>query len=104
MLLETPAVVSHWSGNADFCNNENAMLVSGDVVSLDQDHGPYKKGASWFDPDIQVAASHLMELYLKAEKIAALAQASRAYITEELSPSVVGKLIERRVNAIQAED
>ncbi len=59
-----PSVATGWSGNLDFLNDGNAMLVRHDLVPVDDPQGIYPAlpGAVWAEPDIQDAARKLRML------------------------------------------
>lgn len=56
MCLGKPCIATAWSGNTDFMSESNAYLVRYRLVQLDRDVGPYEKGQTWADPDVEHAA------------------------------------------------
>ena len=59
MRLGKPVIATAYSGNMDFMTPENSFPLSYRLVTLERDYGPYMRGASWADPDLDEAA-HLM--------------------------------------------
>ena len=66
MLLRKPVIVSNYSGNLDFCNSENALLVSGKLIQPRVgeyflcDESDYYE---WFDASIEDAAEKMRLCY-----------------------------------------
>jgi glycosyltransferase involved in cell wall biosynthesis len=56
MLLGKPVVVSAFSGNMDFTNEETAFLVHGDLILVRPGEYPFHEGQVWLDPDLEAAA------------------------------------------------
>ncbi len=46
MALGKPVIATAWSGNLDFTREDNSCLVRYRLVTLDRDHGPYRRGAN----------------------------------------------------------
>lgn len=63
MLLGQPVVVSAFSGNMDFCNEDTAYLVDGNMLALSDGEYPMADGQFWFDPDISKAAVALRQVF-----------------------------------------
>jgi len=66
--LGKEVVVTAYGGNMDFCNSENSWLVPFQPVALEADIGPYKKGNTWAEPDVSVAAEYLRAIHLRWEE------------------------------------
>lgn len=56
MSRGTPVIVTAYSGNMDFTTTANSFLVKYRLVEVERDHGPYRKGSLWADPDCEHAA------------------------------------------------
>lgn len=61
MALGKPVVATGYSGNLDFMTEANSFLVRHRLAELDRDHGPYRRGTRWAEPDLDHAAE-LMRL------------------------------------------
>ncbi len=61
MFLGTPTIVSNYSGNLDFCNNDTSYLINGKLIKINTDEYPLSDNCYWYDPDV----NHLKELMLK---------------------------------------
>lgn len=71
MLLGTPAMVTAWSGNMDFCNDENSFLISYTPVAVASNHPEFKglTNAHWAAADEEATAALLKQMYLLPELV-----------------------------------
>ncbi len=62
MLLGTPVVATDWSGNTDFCTEENSFPVGFSMVSVKSDHSEFAKAGSsvWAEANIH-QAGHILQ-------------------------------------------
>ena len=67
---------------------------------LEQNHGPYAKGAIWADPDPAHAAEHMRRLFGDRTLGPRLGAAARATIREKFAPEVIGARYRRRLESI----
>ena len=67
MLMEKPIIVTNYSGNTDFTNNENAYLVEGKYVETTMKDGVYQ-GSKWMEPDTDRAADAIAEILTQPDK------------------------------------
>lgn len=65
MLLGTPAMVTAWSGNMDFCTSDNSFLIDYQAIPVNSSHPEFSglAKATWADADILQAAQTLREIY-----------------------------------------
>ena len=65
MLLDTPTLVTAWSGNMDFCTAENSFLVGYKPIKVNSSHPEFREfeSATWADADIEQTATLLKETY-----------------------------------------
>lgn len=100
MSLGIPVVATGWSSNTDFMTVNNSFLVEYELVNLDKDYGPYKKGQIWAEPNIDHAASCLKQVIdnpkLRNDKSAR----AKSDIAQLNSASHIGERIKARINAI----
>jgi glycosyltransferase involved in cell wall biosynthesis len=62
MALGKPVVATGYSGNMDFMNAANSYPVRYRLIKLDRDHGPYRRGMHWADPDLDHAAELMRQV------------------------------------------
>lgn len=73
MSLAKPVVATGWSGNMDFMNPANAVLVGHHLVPVASHHVAYRaevgrKGQVWAEPDPRAAADALRTLHAGPER------------------------------------
>lgn len=100
MFLGVPVVATGWSSNMDFMTLNNSYPVRYDLVELDQDYGPYKKGAIWANPDVDHAVSCLLEIMTQPETAQQKVLRALSDIKKFNSPESVGERIKSRVDVI----
>jgi len=100
MYLGKPVIATDWSGTTDFVHANNACPVRCSLVTLDRTHGPYAKGQTWADPDIDHAAWWMQQLQSDAALTRKIGTAARVSIETNLSPAVIGARYRRRLEAI----
>jgi glycosyltransferase involved in cell wall biosynthesis len=97
MALGKPVVATGYSGNLDFMRKTNSFLVNYELVRIDRDHGPYSKGFSWADPDLEHAAQLLRLVVDQPEAAAARGELGRRDVLRDLDPRGVGRVAARRL-------
>src|ERR1039458_4285687 len=100
-LVLAARMATGWSSNTDFMTPWNSLPVKYKLVALDADYGPYKRGNTWADPDVDHAAECMVRAATDRELYRHLAEAGRADIRRDFSPAAVGKAIRRRLSAIR---
>lgn len=100
MAVGTPVVATGWSGNVDFMDETNSLLVPYDLIAVDGVSHPLYAGESsqrWADPDIDAAADALRSLADSPElrqRLGAAAQRSmQARWERQSEPGVFDELL-----------
>jgi glycosyltransferase involved in cell wall biosynthesis len=91
MALGLPVVATGYSGNMDFMNADNSILVPARVIETGRAHGPYPAGTRWGDPDVEHAAQAMRSL-MSAQQRAELGARAAASIREQLGTERIGAL------------
>jgi len=65
MFLGKPVIATGYSGNLDFMNKENSLLVDYKLIPLKEGEYPNWRDQHWADPDTDHAASFMSELLNK---------------------------------------
>ena len=63
MYLGKPVIGTGYSGNLEFMNSENSLLVNYTMTELEEDSGPYERGTHWAAPDVEHAATLMRWVY-----------------------------------------
>ncbi len=100
MYLGKPVISTDWSGTAEFVTTTNGCPVRCSLVTLDRNHGPYAKGQTWAEPDVDHAAGWMWQLAQDRPLANQLGAAARATIEEQFSPAAIGARYRRRLEAI----
>ncbi|MFZ5496155.1 MAG: glycosyltransferase family 4 protein [Verrucomicrobiota bacterium] len=100
MYLGKPVIATDWSGTTDFVRAGRACPVRCSLVTLDRNHGPYAKGQTWAEPDIEHAAWWMQQLHGDPALARRIGDAARDAVEAELAPAVVGARYRRRLEAI----
>jgi glycosyltransferase involved in cell wall biosynthesis len=102
MYLGKPVISTDWSATAEYVNEHNGCPVRCELRALEQSHGPYSKGSTWAEPDVEHAAECMRRVFEDHALAARLGAAARATIEARFAPAVVGARYRRRLEAIAA--
>lgn len=103
MYLGTPVIATNWSASTEFMNKDTACLVDAQLVRLEEDIPPYRKGSRWAQPDVGQAAGYMRRLYEDEKYRAGLAQRAGVYIRQRLSAERIAQLLSVRLTEIKGE-
>lgn len=97
MYLGKPVIATAYSGNLDFMDHDNSLLVDYRMIPLRHGDYPYWRGQQWADPDIAHAASWMRRLFDDrdlARRIGANAAASirRSHSREVCATALIARL------------
>lgn len=102
MAIGKPVIATGYSSNVDFMTPANSLLVRYRLVEVEKDHGPYRRGATWAEPDVDHAAELMSLLAGDRELAHQLGAQARHDIGEQLSPERIGRLLLARLKALTA--
>ncbi len=100
MHLGTPVVATDWSSNTEFMDHKCACMVDYTFTTLKKDAPPYKKGATWAEPNIASAAKYMKRLYSDREYYEKKQKLAKLYVCDKLSVDNSAKKMEARINEI----
>lgn len=89
MALGLPVVASGYSGNLEFMDKDNSLLVPTRVVETERAWGAYPAGSRWGDPDHEAAVDALRSLKDASRRLA-LGAAGAASVRTTLDTRAVG--------------
>ncbi|MDO9319462.1 MAG: glycosyltransferase [Gammaproteobacteria bacterium] len=101
MALGKAVMATHWSGNVDYMRPDNCVGINYQLVIIEQDYGPYKKGQVWAEPDLTQAAKAMQQLAGDHEWAKQLGMKGKETIENEFSPAAVGVMMRKRLAAIR---
>jgi glycosyltransferase involved in cell wall biosynthesis len=100
MYLEKPVIATGYSGNLEFMDSNNSFLVKHQLVEIEADCGPYRKGNLWAEPDLCHAGQQMKLVFEERELAAAVAARAAGDIRAKLSYEAIGRMIRERLAVI----
>ena len=102
MLLGKPVIATGYSGNLDFMNRENSLLVDYQITQIEEDRPIYTRGHFWAEPSVEQAASYMREVYERPDEARARAARARPETEKLLSLDAAGQRMRKRLEEIVA--
>jgi Glycosyl transferases group 1 len=102
MALGKAVIATGYSGNLDFMNAANSMLVDHRLVPIGPDAPPYPPAGEWADPNVEHAAALMRQLFDDPAGARELGVKAAADITRTHSPAAAGEILNRRLESIRA--
>jgi glycosyltransferase involved in cell wall biosynthesis len=97
MSLGKPVVATAYSGNMDFMNESNSVLVPYELVPVGDDAFPYEKTAHWAQPDIDFAAKAVRELSIDSDRRIEIGEKAKYFVTSEFTMDKTSDFVLERV-------
>jgi glycosyltransferase involved in cell wall biosynthesis len=98
MLFGKPVIVTAYSGNMDFTNEANSLLVKYKLKELDHDSGTYRKGSIWAEPDTEHASELMRWVFEHRDEANAIGKRGLEYVRDRYSAACVGMKIKARLD------
>jgi glycosyltransferase involved in cell wall biosynthesis len=102
MALGKPVIATNYSGNTDFMTASNSYPVDHRIVPVGRDYGPYLRGMTWADPDLDQAMALMREVVDDRAGAAERGRRAAADIAAWRTPDRTGALVRRRLEEIRA--
>lgn len=103
MAIGKPVVATGYSGNMDFMSEDNSYLVPYRLAEIKTTAGPYERGETWADPDLEEAAGIFQRIVEHPFEASARGERARADMTKHRSLAAGGarilELLNRRPGA-----
>ncbi len=93
MWLGTPTIATRYSGNLDFMNDDNSLLIDAELVPVEHGEGVYPPTSRWAAPDLDEAAAAMRRLASDGELGPWLAAAGRQSMEQQPTLAETGRLI-----------
>jgi GT2 family glycosyltransferase/glycosyltransferase involved in cell wall biosynthesis len=103
MLLGKPVIATRYSGNLEFMDDSNSLLVECEVRPLGRAFPPYDAGARWAEPSEAHAAQLMRRLYDDPEAAADLGRRGQASARRSLALATAGQRMAERLREILSE-
>jgi glycosyltransferase involved in cell wall biosynthesis len=98
MGLGVPVIATGYSGNVDFMNNDNSLLVPYELVAVDSSVGVYPPTTVWADADVAVAAQYMRRIADQPEFAAEVGKAGFLSIRDSDTLGQAALFVATRVN------
>ena len=98
MAQGKPVIATAWSGNMDFMDAGNSILVDYRLVPIAAGDYPHAEGARWADPDVKAAAAAMIRLVDEpglAERLGQSASKVKEKLSQALVARELGALLDR---------
>jgi GT2 family glycosyltransferase/glycosyltransferase involved in cell wall biosynthesis len=102
MLLGKPVIATRYSGNLDFMDDRNSLLVDCSLDRLERSYPPYEAGLRWATPSVDHAASLMRRLYEDRPFGRELGARARSDLESRLSHAATGAPMAERLKVIAA--
>jgi glycosyltransferase involved in cell wall biosynthesis len=71
---------------------------------VSEDHGPYRRGQRWAEPDLDAAAQCMRRVAEDPGLCRQIGDAARLRIEERFAPGVIGQLYRRRLETLALQE
>ena len=102
MLMGKPVIATNFSGNVDFMDDDNSLLVKYELVKLGQPIPPYDAELEWAEPSVEHAAQLMRRVYENQDWARQLGARAKESAEKNLSLQIAGKKIANRLEEIKA--
>jgi len=103
MLMGKPVIATNFSGNVDFMDSSNSLLVDYELVKLGKSIPPYDAHLEWAEPSEAHAAELMRRVFDNQAWAAELGAAAKASAERALSLDVAGQKAAGRLAEIRAQ-
>lgn len=100
MFFGTPVICTAYSGNMDFCNDENAFLVEYELQALGGGDYPHWRGQVWAEPTLESARQQMEAVIFNKEARAKKVKTAKNELTLNNSFAATGKRYFKRLQEI----
>ncbi len=100
MYLGKPVISTDWSATAEFVDETNGCPVKYELRQLERNFGPYGRGQTWAEADVDHAAQWMKKLASDPALVSRLGAAARETIEVKFSPESIGGRYRRRLENI----
>ena len=100
MLFARPVIGTAYSGNLEFMDRSNSILIDHKLVPVGREIGPIPKDYLWAQPSIDMAAEAMRWVYEHPTEASDLGQRAKQSAEETLSMLAAGRRFARRLEEI----
>jgi hypothetical protein len=85
-------------------NASNSLPLNYELVELERDYGPYKKGSLWAEPDVGQAADFMRWVCENRELAKGIGQRAADSIREFMNPTIASQQIRARLEMVYSNN
>ena len=100
MMYGKPTVATDYSGNRDFMTADTSFPVPYKLVDIDRDHGRYRVGQQWAQPDLDYAADVMRHIEQNREEAAGVGRRAKVHVSDVLHPATIGRKVRLRLREL----
>jgi hypothetical protein len=97
MAIGKPVIATGYSGNVDFMNADNSLLVDYAIGRVGPECEIYPPEGEWADPSVEHAAELMRRVVERPREARALGEQAAQDIARQLSPATTGAAMRRRL-------
>jgi glycosyltransferase involved in cell wall biosynthesis len=101
MSLGKPVIATAYSGNVDFMDRRNSLLVDYELTPVDPKAYPFAEGQAWAEADVLQAAEYMSRLYDDRELGSTIGAMARQSILRSNGYRSVGLRYRQRIEEIR---
>lgn len=101
MLMGKPVIATNFSGNVDFMDDSNSLLVPYELVKLGWPIPPYDAHLEWAEPSVEQAARHMRQVFENQSWARELGERGKRSAETNLSLHAAGERIAQRLEEIR---
>jgi len=101
MYAKKPVIATYYGGNTDFMSEDNSFPVKYNLIELDKNYGPYKKGNVWAEPDIDHASYLMRHVYENQQKAKKVGEKASTHIKNHMNYKITGGEILTRIRDLR---
>jgi len=100
MALGKPVIATGYSGNLEFMNKDNSVLVPYKLIETERPYGPYPAGTIWAEPDLDFAADAMRKM-LDKDFREHLGKKGKEHVRKILAPEYIAKKVEELLRGVR---
>jgi glycosyltransferase involved in cell wall biosynthesis len=101
MLLGKPTIATAYSGNLDFMDDSNSLLVRYEYDEVPPNTPHYPAGCRWAEPDVDHAAELMRWVYEHPDQAAQLGRTAQTSLRQTLDPRQAGLRMLARIEQLR---
>jgi hypothetical protein len=86
-------IATNYSGNTDFMDDTNSLVVDYKLIPLKENEYPAWKGQFWAEPSLDEASEKLIWAYLNQDNSNKIVEKAKAHISSKFSIGSISKLV-----------